>query len=257
MGARRIAAVALSGALLAGGTGAAIAAVTEDDGKKVEQAVLDDAAERLDVTPEKLRDALLAAQDAQLDQAVKDGDLTQKQADEIKAARKRSGRVLGPLGGPHVLRRFGHGPGGPGFGKGIGPGRGALGADLAKALGTTPQKLREALRSGDSIADIAKANGKTVAQVTTALEAAAKTRLDKAVENGDLTQKQADRMLERIGRHIEAIASGRMLRMPRPGHHGMRGHHVLPAPPDEVRPGGLMPGDEAPALAAPGEETFS
>ena len=87
---RRIAALALSGALIAGGTGVAIAAVAKDDDKQAEQAVLDDAAERLDVTPQKLRDALAAAQDAQLDQAAKDGNLTPKQADAIKAARKQA-----------------------------------------------------------------------------------------------------------------------------------------------------------------------
>ena len=46
MGGRRIAVIALSGALVAGGAGAAIARVTKDDGKKAEQEVLDDAAKR-------------------------------------------------------------------------------------------------------------------------------------------------------------------------------------------------------------------
>ena len=159
MGARRIAAIALSGALLAGGAGAAIAAVTKDEGEKAEQAVLDDAAKRLNVAPEKLRDALTAAQDAQLDQAVKDGDLTRRQADAIKAARERSGRVLGPLAGPRLHKRFAPGPGRPGL-RARG---GSLGAELAKALGTTRERLREALRSGTSLAELAKANGKTVA----------------------------------------------------------------------------------------------
>ncbi|HWC25268.1 MAG TPA: hypothetical protein VG474_01680 [Solirubrobacteraceae bacterium] len=57
MRARRIALFALSGALVAGGTGAAIAAVTNDDAGRSEQAIVDDAAERLDVSPEKLREA--------------------------------------------------------------------------------------------------------------------------------------------------------------------------------------------------------
>ena len=113
MSARRIAAIALGGALILGGSGAAIAAVTKDDGEKAEQAVLDDAAKRLNVAPDKLRDALAAAQDAQLDQAVKDGKLTQKQADAIKAGRKASGHVLGgPRGDFH---------GGPGFPGKLGP----------------------------------------------------------------------------------------------------------------------------------------
>ena len=155
MGGRRIAAIALSGALLAGGTGAAIAAVTKDDEKQAEQAVLADAAKRLDVTPEKLRDALAAAQDAQLDQAVKDKLLTQEQADAIKAKRKASGSVLGlgPRGGPH-FRGGPHLFGGRHLRGGHGP-KGGMIEDLAKALGLSTEKLFEQLRDGKSIADVA------------------------------------------------------------------------------------------------------
>ncbi len=248
---RRIAALALSGALVAGGAGAAIAAVTKDDAKKTEQAILDDAAKRLDVTPQKLRDALSAAQDAQLDQAVKDGDLTQKQADAIKAARKDSGRVLGGRGlhGPRDVQKLRGGPGGPGFGK---PGVGLrfdLFADLAKALGTTEEKLKDQLRDGKSVADVAKANGTSLADVRSAVKAAAKTRLDKAVKAGDLTRKQADAMLDRIAERATAIGSARGL--------GLRGHHRRfrggPAPDELRRPGSFMPDEPgAVELAPPG-----
>lgn len=240
---RRIAAIALSGALVAGGAGAAIAAVARDDPGKAEQAVLDDAAKRLDVTPQQLRDALSAAQDAQLDQAVKDGRLTQKQADAIKAARKRSGHVLGGPGmfegrGPH---RFGmrdgeHGP------------RGEMVDDLAKALGTTHAKLVAQLRAGTSLAAIAKANGKTLAEVRSSLKATAKQRLDKAVADGDLTRAQADEMLAHIGEHIDDLGTGRGPRL--------RGRHEGPPPPG-MRPGSFAPGDEPPALAVPAPGTFS
>lgn len=249
MGARRMATIALSGALVIGGAGAAIAAVTkDDDGRKAEQAILDDAAKRLDVTPEKLRDALAAAQDAQLDQAVKDGKLTQKQADAIKAARKQSGRVLGPVGPPglHGHLRPGHGL----FGM-----RHGLLDDIAKALGTTPAKLMESLRDGTSLAAIAKANGTSLADVRAAVKSAVKTRLDKAVKDGDLTQRQADRMLDRLDEHLKAIESGRPLRLHRRGH-GQGPHMGEPPPPGRMRPGALLPGDEEPALAPPGA-TFS
>ena len=82
------------------GGGAALAARGGDDGRKDEQAVLSDAAKRLGVTPGDLESALGKAEDAQLDQAVKDGRLTQQQADEIKKHRQRSGRVLGGPGRP-------------------------------------------------------------------------------------------------------------------------------------------------------------
>ena len=239
MKARRIATLALSGALIAGGTGAAIAAVTKDDAKKTEQAILDDAAKRLDVTSEKLRDALSAAQDAQLDQAVKDGDLTQKQADAIKQARKDSGRVLAGPGlfggpGPHGVLKLHGGPGGPRL-HAFGP-RGDIFEDLAKALGTTPAKLKESLRDGTSVADVAKANGKSLADVRAAVKAATKTRLDKAVKAGDLTQKQADAILERVADHVTAIGSRKGMRLRK--HHRFGGEPPARAP----RPGSFMPG---------------
>ena len=244
MGRRRIATIALSGALVAGGAGAAIAAVSNNEAKQAEQAVLDDAAKRLNVAPEKLREALGAAQDAQLDEAVKRGDMTQKQADAIKAARERSGRVLGPFGGPGMRHRHFDrgGPGGPGFGM-----RRGLLDDIAKAFGTTPAKLFQSLRSGKSVADIAKANGKSLADVRTAAKTAITTRLDEAVKDGDLTQKQADEMLARLDEKLDAIVSGRALRLRRHGDRGGR------RDPGEMRPGGWLPGGEAPQQAPRGE----
>ena len=243
MGARRMATIALSGALVVGGAGAAIAAVTRDDGRKAEQAILDDAAKRLNVTPENLRDALAAAQDAQLDRAVEDGKLTRKQADAIKEARKRSGHVLGPVGPPALHKHFGPGPG-----RGLPGMRHGLLADIAKALGTTPAKLMESLRDGKSLAAIAKANGKSVAEVRAAVKSAVKTRLDKAVADGDLTRKQADRILDRVDAKLDAFAAGRPLRLHRHRH----GAPKLVPPPGEMRPGALAPGDEVPRIEPSG-----
>jgi polyhydroxyalkanoate synthesis regulator phasin len=241
---RRIAVVALSGALIAGGAGVAIAAATKDDAKKSEQAVLDDAAARLDVTPQKLHDALAAAQDAQLDQAVKDGDLTQKQADAIKAARQQSGTVLGPpgpRGGPGMPGgpRFFGGPGGPDLhGRGM---RDDLVTDIAKALGTTEAKLMASLRAGTSLADVAKANGKSLSDVRAAVKAGVKTRLDKAVKDGDLTQKQADEMLANLDDKVAAIGSAK-------GGLRMRGEHHRffggPPPAGVPKPGAFVPGEQ-------------
>jgi transposase-like protein len=235
MSARRIAALALTGALLAGGTGAAIAAVSKDDRSEAEQAVLDNAAKRLNVTPGQLRDALSQAQDAQLDQAVKDGKLTQKQADAIKAERKAGGHVLGGpgLAGPGGPG-FGPGPGGPGFGHGpfgkiLGL-RGEVMPDLANALGISDEQLRTQLRAGKSIADIAKAQGKSLDDVRASLKADAKTALDKAVKDGDLTQKQADDLLDHIDGMLAHLGDAGPLRLrggapgtPSPHGRGLRG----------------------------------
>jgi transposase-like protein len=243
MGARRTAAIALSGALAVGGAGAAIAAVTSDERDKAEQAVLDDTAKRLDVTPQRLREALAAAQDAQLDRAVRDGELTREQADAIKEARRRSGRVLGgPHRGPHV-----HGPGRDLHG--IGP-RAAFGLrhglfrELAEALDTTPAQLLEELRSGDSLADVARAHGTSVAAVRRAVRTAVERRLERAVRDGDLTQRQADRIRERLERRLERLDADRPV-LPRLHR---RRHHGGPPPPGDVRPGSLLPGEPRPRL---------
>ncbi len=207
MNIKRIVAITAAGAVVAGGAGVAIGATT---GKKAEQEVLADAAKRLDTTPDKLRAALSAAQDAQLDKAVKAGELTQEQADRIKAERKARGSVLG-VGGPRGHHGPGHrgGPGGP---------RGAMHQELAKALGISQEKLHEQLHDGKSVADIAKAQGKSLESVRDALRAAAKTRLDKAVAAGDLTRAQADDMLEHLEEHLSRLDEpfGRR----GPGHHG-------------------------------------
>ena len=201
---RRIATIAAAGALAAAGTGVAVATTRSDDAKQHEQAVLDDAAKRLNVDPSKLRDALGAAEDAQIDADVKAGKLTQKQADAIKQRRAHDGTVLGGPGG-HFGER-GHGPGfGPPGGPGR-PGRGGPG-DLmnaaAAAIGITEQKLFQELRSGKSLSDVAKAHGKSFADVKTAVSTAVKKRLDAAVKNGDLTQSQADDMLSRLTEHLD------------------------------------------------------
>lgn len=250
MGARRIATIALSGALVVGGAGAAIAAVTKDDGKKAEQGILDDAAKRLNVTPEQLRDALSAAEDAQLDQAVKDGKLTQKQADAIKQARKQSGRVLGPVGPPMLQRHFRGGPGMLAM-------RHGLIDDVAKALGTTPQKLIASLRDGKTLAAIAKANGTSLADVRAAVKASVKERLDKAVKDGDLTQKQADAILARLDDHLKRIGSGRPLRLERHFRGGPGMPPMPPGMPPDIRPGSMMPGEDAPELMMPPGGTYS
>jgi hypothetical protein len=193
----RIAAVATAGALAAAGTGVAVATSFSDDAKEREQAVLADAAGRLDVDAGELRDALAAAQDAQLDAEVKAGRLTQAQADAIKQMRERSGLVLGGPGpGGHHERGFGF-RGAPGRGPGE-----ILGA-AAKALGITEAKLMRQLRDGRSLQEIAKANGKDYADVKAAIRAAVKADLDEAVEDGDLTQEQADAMLEHLSEHLE------------------------------------------------------
>ena len=94
---KRTVAIGATVALAAAGGGVAYAAATSTDQR---DALLRDAAapER---EPGELRSALEGAFGDQLDQAVKDGKLTQQQADRIKQRVREHGLPLGgPAGGP-------------------------------------------------------------------------------------------------------------------------------------------------------------
>ena len=196
----KLAVIAAAAAMAAAGTGVAVGHVAGDDAKEREAAVLDRAAQQLEVSPDELRDALGEALDAQLDEAVKEGRLTQEQADEIKRHRQEEGTVLGLGGPPHH--------GGPGHRGPGGPGGHELFGDLADALGVSERRLHTQLRRGRTLAQIAKAAGKDVADVKAAVRAKAKDRLDAAVADGDLTRAQADEMLEHLGEHLDRLGQG-------------------------------------------------
>ena len=200
MNVRRIAVAAAVGVIAAGGAGGAIAATkSKDDRKKVEDTILGSAAKKLGVTTAELRAALRAAQDEQLDQAVKDGKITKAQADEIKKRRAERGTVLGFPGGPGHHHR-----GGPRGRRGAG-----LFEDVAKALGITRAELREQLQDGKTLADIAKAEGKSLDDVKAAVKASVKKRLDAAVKAGRITRAQADDMLDHLAEHVDRLGEGR------------------------------------------------
>ncbi|WP_155892266.1 hypothetical protein [Conexibacter woesei] len=203
--------VLVSAAVLAAGAGggAAIAATGggDDDHKKAEQSILDDAAKRLNVTPDALRSALGAAEDAQLDQQVRDGRLTQAQADAIKRRRADSGEVLGPgaAGGPAGPR----GPGmmHPGFGLGFKAGPGGALDGAATALGLSRDDLLKQLRAGRSIADIARAQGKSLDDVKTAITAAVTKELDQQVSDRKLTADQETKILGELRDHLDDLVN--------------------------------------------------
>jgi hypothetical protein len=172
---------------LAGGTAGAVAATT--DQKAAEQTVLADAAKRLGVGADELRDALANAEDAQLDAEVKAGRLTQEQADAIKQRREADGTVLD----------LGHG--GPGHGHG-GPGGHFLLADAADAIGISEDALMSRLRDGRSLAAIAKARGTTLAEVKAAVKQAATRRLDADLKAGRTTQAEHDEAVDHLDEEI-------------------------------------------------------
>jgi hypothetical protein len=81
-------------------------------------------------------------------------------------------------------------------------------AAAADYLGITEAKLRAGLESGDTLAEIAKANGKTAAGLEQALVSAAKADLDAKVAAGQLTANQRTSILADLESRVDDVVSG-------------------------------------------------
>ncbi len=165
--------------LAATGAGAAVAASQDSSPSSESKAVIDDAAKQLGIPSSKLSDALKQALSDRVDAAVAAGRVTKAEGDALKARIQSNDFPL--FGGPH--RGFGH------FGF-IGRLESAAGY-----IGITEAQLRTELESGKSLAQVAKAHGKSVDGLIDALVAAAKDKLDNAVSAGHLTKAQETEML--------------------------------------------------------------
>jgi hypothetical protein len=228
---RKLAIGAATLAAVAFGGGAYAASQTQTNPR---QAFLNDVAKRLGVTPSKLSSALSGAAMDQLNAAVKAGKLTQAQADAIKRHIQQGGPA--PLGPPIGPRPFLHHFGGHlAFG---GPmAEGPLAA-AAKYLGLTDAQLLSQLGSDKSLAQVAKARNKSVSGLQSAIQAAVKARLDKAVSAGFLTKAREQRILNRM---IPTIIN-RKIERPGFGPHWHRfGAGPPPGAPGPIRPGAVLP----------------
>lgn len=87
-------------------------------------------------------------------------------------------------------------------------GPGMDGEVVAGLLGIEAEELRDALRDGQSIADLATANGVDVQTVIDALVAEAQGHLDLAVENGRLTEEEAAEKAADLEARITARVNG-------------------------------------------------
>ncbi|MGE5275239.1 MAG: hypothetical protein ACM3QU_15935 [Verrucomicrobiota bacterium] len=80
-------------------------------------------------------------------------------------------------------------------------------AAIAAYLDLTPAQLREQLRSGKSLAQIAVAQGKTVSGLEAAIYADVQAHLDKAVTGGRLSAAQEQAILTRLKTRLDAIVN--------------------------------------------------
>ena len=135
-----------------------------------------------------------------LSSLVKDGTLTQAQAD----------KVAGTLDSQPPMAGMG-GRGGMGGGGGMGMAQSHDAA--AKALGLTSDELYTAVQGGKTLADVAKDQKVSVASLVKAMVANAEADLAAAVKAGTMTQAQADTLksslAERITAQVNGVRAGR------------------------------------------------
>jgi polyhydroxyalkanoate synthesis regulator phasin len=193
---RRILAVAAAALAVAGGGAAAIAA--SQGSSSSPKSFFDAVAKHLGISSQKLEDATKAAAIDQVDAALKEGKITKEQADELEA-RINSGENP-PFFGPFFPGHVHHGPGPHMFGEKL--------SAAADYLGLTEAQLRTKLADGQSLADVAKAQDKSVGGLKQAILDGAQKKLDQLVKDGELTQAEADAMLTRLKSHIDDLVNG-------------------------------------------------
>jgi hypothetical protein len=178
--------------------GTAIGATKVLSPKEESDAIIEDAAGQLGVTPQRLSNALKQALKNQVDEAVRDGRLTQEEGTKLK-----EGIDAGEL----PLFRLGPGPG---FGDHVvGPFVTKFEA-AAEYLGMTQAQLREALENGKTLAQVARDHNKSVDGLVNALLAGAEEKLQAAVDAGEMTQAEKKDMLAGLRDRITDLVNGRL-----------------------------------------------
>lgn len=170
-------------------------------------------AANLGVDESTLTAALETTKKQMLDEAVQEGRITQEQADKI-AAGKGPGFFMGGFGKRHG------GPGGPkaegaefGKGPGWGWGLGRNADELAGILGITAEELKAELDSGKNLQEIVASRGLTWEEFCQKMQEYKKEQIQKAVEDGKLTQEQADQMIQRLEKGPNCPCPGPKLKM--------------------------------------------
>jgi len=139
-------------------------------------------------------DLLVKQQQERLAQAVKDGKLTQEQADKQEETLQDMAQKM--------LEGTGFGPGGKGFG---GDRHIASNEDLQKLLNLSTEELQEQIKAGKSLKEIAEAQSVDVEDVIDLLTKQHEERLAEMVSTGKLTQEQADKQSEKLNEKITSM----------------------------------------------------
>ena len=98
--------------------------------------------------------------------------------------------------------------------------RGARLETVAEVIGIEVTDLTEALRDGQSIAEVADTNGSSAQAVIDALVAEMNAKVDQALEDGKLTTEKAEEIRADAPERIESMVNGEF-----EGRGGPGGHH--------------------------------
>jgi hypothetical protein len=171
-------------------------------------------AEAQGMSVEDLVDALIAPMIERIQQAVEDGNITQEEGDERIAQMEE--HLLEALESGSFFRS--------GPGRGRGGRRGGMQPEiLAEALDMTVEELQEALADGQTVAELAEAQGVALEDLVDALMAPMLERIQQAVDEGRITQEEADERIAQMQEHmLQMLESGpgQMPGGPRGGMHG-------------------------------------
>lgn len=140
--------------------------------------------------------------DDALAKLVKDGTITQTQADAVKKA-IQDARPAGGSGGR------GHGPRAGLGGFGLAEGKSVVDA-AANALGITSDDLMQQVLNGTTVAKIAESKNIPLNTVVDAVVKEITTKIDAAVTAGTMTQAQADKIKTNLTQTVTDFANGKM-----------------------------------------------
>ena len=196
-----------------------------EDAYRVTLAVAGFAAGDLGVTVEEFQAAVMQTQLQLVDEALANGDITEEQAAE-RRARIEAGEPGFFPGRPHQR-----------------PQHRAYGVmmEVAEFIGVTPEELKAGLESGQSVAQVAEANGVTAEALAEYLLGEVQTHVAQALEDGKIDQAKADEILANAPARIEEMINRQGLPDRRHGGHTGAG----------FRPGGFRDGS-APKLESAG-----
>ncbi|HEY5578215.1 MAG TPA: hypothetical protein VIL12_00850 [Acidimicrobiia bacterium] len=139
---------------------------------------------------------------------VEEGVINADQAESVKQALLEKAETLKAEGRDHLMRLRHRGRHLIGFGL----------QTAADAIGIETDELAAAIRDGQSIAEVAEANGVDPQVVIDALVDAASARIDEAAAEHDLDEERVDQLKARLPELAEMIVNGEF-----PALHGLGG----------------------------------